>query len=482
MTTRTMSTNDFPTAGDRGYRRDPAISDSVETYLNQIGRIPLLTSEEERQSATDLDASRRRLRMAMLNTDFMLRAATDLLAKVSDGRLRIDRTLEASYSGASARRDAKTRIASELTMLRRLLRRNRADFEIASAESTPDELRRRARRRIARRRKWGAGRVVDLKLRPKLLEPRFRQLLQLCDRMNTLHQKLVGKANAVESDDAPREGLRMLERLTVETQAGLRQFVNEVVRLQREYDGHKQRIASANLRLVVSVAKRYRNRGLAFLDLIQEGNAGLLVATDKFEPRGFRFSTYALWWIRQAIGRALAEKGRTIRLPSTRIGSLRAMQRYARELLQQQGRAPSLAEVAANANVPEDELRSLLCISTAPLSLDEPGYEHADSLGEVLEDHRQPDPLGGIHRETLSSIVAELLEGLPAREREVLQWRYGITDGSFRTLDEVGKLMGISGERTRQIERQAFKRMQRSKLHRSLAAFVEGDVTCLGSS
>jgi RNA polymerase primary sigma factor len=254
--------------------------------------------------------------------------------------------------------------------------------------------------------------------------------------------------------------------------------MEKINQLQAQYDAAKRRLSAGNLRLVVSIAKKYRNRGLSFLDLIQEGNTGLMRAVDKFQyRRGFKFSTYATWWIRQAITRAIAEQSRTIRVPVHMIETLGKVRAASRRFFQRRGKEPSLEEMALEAGLSLQEIETLLQINREPLSLDQPITDHDESFfGEFLEDYREVDPLQEMHQEMLKHRINEALAGLTYREREILRLRYGLSDGYAYTLEEVGKIFSVTRERVRQIEAKAVRKLQHPVRSRLLSGFVDQPV------
>jgi RNA polymerase primary sigma factor len=264
-------------------------------------------------------------------------------------------------------------------------------------------------------------------------------------------------------------------RITAESSATLSRRVYRTEELQKEYDAAKRVLSAGNLRLVVSIAKRYRNRGLSFLDLIQEGNTGLMRAVDKFEcARGYKFSTYATWWIRQAITRAIADQSRTIRVPVHMIDAMTRVRTVTRELVQQNGCEPTVEQTAAAAGLSLEDTRCIIKMARQPLSLDQPVGDHDDSyFGEFLEDHRDDDPLQDMNYDLLKRRIAEVLEVLNYREREILRLRYGLVDGYSYTLEEVGRIFAVTRERVRQIESKAVRKLQQPYRCRSLANFLD---------
>jgi RNA polymerase primary sigma factor len=458
---------------------DAAIDDPVRMYLMQMGEIPMLNRDNEVAAAKQIELSRRRFRRAMLASDFVLHAAIELLQKVADGQLRLDRTIEISVTNTSEKKRILRRIGPNLTTARHLLARNQADYRVAVHRRKASAEKHAAWRRLVLRRNKIVRLVEELNLRIQRLTPIMDQLHEISARMNLIKEQLQTSAaspHRLPDEFELREELRYLMRITLETPGTLSRLVRRTLRHKDAYDAAKRDLSAANLRLVVSIAKRYRNRGMSFLDLIQEGNTGLMRAVDKFEyARGFKFSTYATWWIRQAITRAIADQSRTIRLPVHMIDTMSKIRAVTTDFIQTFGREPNPEEIAELAGLSIEDARCVHKMTRQPLSLDQPVGDHEDNyFGEFLEENREEDPLYDSHIEALKSRLEEVMTELTYREREILRLRYGLADGYTYTLEEVGKIFSVTRERVRQIESKAVRKLQSPYRSRALASFLDG--------
>ncbi len=458
----------------------PKLSDDpVRMYLSQMAVIPLLTREQEISLAKKIEVTRKRFRRSVLGCNFAMQATIDTLDKVHKGVLPFDRTIKVSLTERLTKDQILARMPHNLKTLRHLLAQNRDDFRKLIRHSTPRGEWVEARRRFCRRRRKALQLVEELSLRTRRVQPLVRQLREFSQRMDLLRLRIKEFANdegVADTRNQFRRELRDLMVLTLESPRSLRNRLEVVIRQFSDYEHVKRQLSSGNLRLVVSIAKKYRNRGLSFLDLIQEGNTGLMRAVDKYEyRRGFKFSTYATWWIRQAITRAIADQARTIRIPVHMIDVLSKLRNVAKRLQQQLGREPTTEEISAGCDVSLEETRRVLNIGRHPVSLDRPVGESEDSsFGEFIEDAGSESPVHTASNGLLRQKIESLLKTLTYREREIIRLRYGLGDGYTYTLEEVGRIFKVTRERVRQIEAKAVKKLQHPVRSKHLEGFLTG--------
>ncbi|MEI8370444.1 MAG: sigma-70 family RNA polymerase sigma factor [Planctomycetia bacterium] len=476
-----------PTPKARAPRRDEAITsapsnagnDPIRMYLAQMAEIPLLTRPEEISLAKRIEVTRKRFRRAILGCSWSMQTTVDTLQRVHEGKLPFDRTIKVSLTERLTKEQILSRMPHNLTTLVRLVERSKADFRLLVSKRTgPDEAR-AARLRFRRDRAKSLTLVEELSLRTRRVQPLLKVLRGMSSRMDRLQQelRLVDHGHGSRDDRADlRKELRDLMLSTLESPRSLRTRVGALEKLQAEYETAKRSLSAANLRLVVSIAKKYRNRGLSFLDLIQEGNTGLMRAVDKYEyRRGFKFSTYATWWIRQAITRAIADQARTIRIPVHMIDVLSKLRTTAKRLLHELGREPTTEEMSQASGIPLDEARRVLDMGRQPMSLDRPVGESEDaSFSEFVEDLSAESPTQSATNGLLKDRIESLLKTLTFREREIIRLRYGLTDGYTYTLEEVGRIFRVTRERVRQIEAKAVKKLQHPVRSRQLESFLGG--------
>ena len=468
-------------------KRDEAITsapsnagnDPIRMYLAQMAEIPLLSRPEEIALAKRIEVTRKRFRRAILGCSYSLQTTVDTLNRVHEGKLPFDRTIKVSLTERLTKEQIQARMPHNRATLADLIERSKADFRLLISKSTAAEEARDARVRFRRNRAKSLTLVEELSLRTRRVQPLMKLLRGMAGRMARLQQDLRLADHGVGSRDDRadmRKELRDLMLSTLESPRSLRTRVDLLERLQAEYECAKRNLSASNLRLVVSIAKKYRNRGLSFLDLIQEGNTGLMRAVDKYEyRRGFKFSTYATWWIRQAITRAIADQARTIRIPVHMIDVLSKLRTTAKKLLHELGREPTVEELSQTSGIAIEEARRVLDMGRQPMSLDRPVGESEDaSFSEFVEDVGSETPTQSATHGLLKDRIDSLLKTLTYREREIIRLRYGLTDGYTYTLEEVGRIFRVTRERVRQIEAKAVKKLQHPVRSKQLESFLGG--------
>jgi len=454
------------------------IDDPVRMYLTQMGEIPLLSRDEEIFLAKRIELTRKQFRRKVLASDEAIASALGVLRQVECGELPFDRTMKICISENLAKSTIIKRTPENLHTAERLLDANQRDYDRLAAGGMPEGKAEALRRQMRARRQKCVQLIEELSLRTSRIQAIMKKLIGIHQKQQEILRRLeeIGSGPEEDAENAAlREELAGFERLTGESADAFKKRVRRIEQCFAEYEEAKRNLSGGNLRLVVSIAKKYRNRGLSFLDLIQEGNTGLMRAVDKYEyRRGYKFSTYATWWIRQAITRAIADQARTIRIPVHMIETMSKLRNISKQFLQEVGREPTLEELAFEADLPLSEVRRVMKIRRHPISLDRPVGESEDSyFGDFIEDDTVESPVTAATQEMLKSKIDHVLKTLTYREREIIKLRYGIGDGQTYTLEEVGRIFRVTRERVRQIEAKAVRKLQHPVRSRKLEGFLE---------
>ena len=453
--------------------------DPVRMYLSTMGNIPLLTREKEIFLAKQIEICRKRFRRTILESDFAMGIVVDILERVHAGQLPFERTLRTSETENLRKEQIEGRMPHNLKTLRRLMQKNVEDFRIGDSAAVDLKEREAAKERLVTRRRKMATLCEELSIRTRRLQLIMRRMQQFSAQMDSLERQIAGpergEPGSAKVVDVLKRKLYELVESTLESPEEFRARNREIKRRFDAWARAKQELSGGNLRLVVSIAKKYRSRGLSFLDLIQEGNAGLMRGVEKYEyRRGYKFSTYATWWIRQAITRAVSDHARTIRIPVHMFQSLSMLRAKSEQIRQETGYEPSTEELAQAVGLGIEETERLINAWKHPISLDTPVGEGEDSnFGDLLDDGGQNAPADSAMHEMLRDKIEQVLKSLTFREREIIRLRYGLRDGYTYTLEEAGRIFKVTRERIRQIESKALKKLQHRTRSEHLRDFVE---------